>query len=59
MSKYIITPECYYCGQRYQVDPKDSLPIMVGFELDDGKVINACRHCLIKLGEEKNENSES
>ena len=44
-----LTPKCRCCGNRFAPSPNDKEPIMVGFELEDGTVINLCRYCLKRL----------
>ena len=49
------TPKCDKCGKRMPILPTDMTPAMVGFELEDGKVINLCRKCIMELGKAKQE----
>lgn len=58
MSEIMLTPKCMCCGERYPISPNDRLPAMVGFELEDGNVINLCRDCLMDLGKEKAQGRE-
>lgn len=58
MGKTEMTPECMRCRKRLPISPNDRLPAMVGFELEDGKVINLCRDCLMKLGKAKEQGTE-
>ena len=53
MGKIELTPKCKRCGHRLAISPNDRLPAMVGFELEDGTVINLCRDCLMDLGKAK------
>lgn len=48
-----ILPKCEKCGSRPFSMTSDGLPAMVGFELEDGTVINLCKHCLMDLGRAK------
>lgn len=45
-----MTPKCDNCGNKEFIREDDELPAMLGFQTKDGKVINVCRNCLIKLG---------
>ena len=53
MAKVEMTPECMRCGQSFPICDNDRLPAMVGFELEDGTVINLCRYCIMDLGKAK------
>lgn len=46
MFKIQVTPKCTICGLVYPLYPGDDLPSMVGFETQDGNIINVCRACL-------------
>ena len=48
-----LTPECSRCGKRLPILVTDKLPAMVGFEMEDGSVINLCRNCIMDLGRAK------
>lgn len=54
-----ITPKCKGCGKRYPIIAGDDLPAMLGFVTRDGRRINVCKHCIMKMGrsteEEKKE----
>lgn len=45
-----FTPKCTHCGKRYPVGNTHGIPNMVGFELENGRTINICQECLMKLG---------
>ena len=37
------TPKCDKCGKRYFINhPTDGVPVMVGFQLEDGSILNYC-----------------
>ena len=50
MNKKMYTPPCDACGQKKVICPFSDIPAMVGFQMEDGKVINLCSDCLKKLG---------
>ena len=58
MAKIELTPKCTRCRQRFPMSGNDRLPAMVGFELEDGTVINLCRDCIMLLGRAKQEGWE-
>ena len=45
-----VTPKCKKCGKRYPIIMGDDIPAMVGFQMEDGKVYNICKRCLMELG---------
>ena len=49
----MLTPKCAKCKQQKPIIPDSIIPAMVGFEMEDGKIINICSDCLAKLGEMK------
>ena len=54
--RMMLTPKCDLCGERIVVpeEPQtvaDLFPAMIGFEFEDGTMINVCRDCMDKLGE--------
>lgn len=49
--KFRCTPECDRCGVRKELSYKDEIPPMVGFEFQDGKMLNLCCDCISFLGE--------
>ena len=48
--KMSMTPPCTKCGKRWKLGNTNGMPNMVGFGLDDGRVINICQECMIELG---------
>ena len=52
----IQSHQCDKCGRTF-VDGShgDGIPNGVGFMLDDGRLINLCANCIIKLGKLKEE----
>lgn len=44
---------CSKCNKIIIAGNTNGLPNGVGFELEDGKVINLCQACIIKLGKLK------
>ena len=42
---------CTKCGKSFTLGNVGGLPNGVGFQLEDGTLINICRECLIKVGE--------
>ena len=50
-----MTPKCDRCHHRLIMTPADKFPAMVGFQLEDGNVINLCRNCIEDLGRAKQE----
>lgn len=55
MAQIRKTPKCKICGKRYPLDyptPED-VPVMVGFLLNDGSVLNYCFKCLEHMGRER------
>lgn len=46
----MMTPKCNDCGKRYPIGNTNGMPNMVGFQLEDGQVLNLCYKCLIKMG---------
>ena len=50
--KIALTPKCMDCGERVPIgNDKDGIPNMVGFQMEDGKVINICSKCISKVGQ--------
>ena len=54
------TPKCDSCGRRYPLGlGLKGLPTMLGFVQKDGRTINVCQNCIMKVGtmnqEEKDE----
>lgn len=52
-----MTIICDECGKKTHPGETNGLPNIIGFELQDGKIINICQECLIKMGE-KSEQKE-
>lgn len=51
---------CEYCGKElseFTIRP-DGLPSWLGFLTDDGRIVNVCTECLIKIGKEKEKENE-
>lgn len=46
-----LTPPCSKCGKSKIIDMNAALPAMVGFQMEDGSIINLCSDCLMKLGQ--------
>lgn len=45
--------KCVECGKEFEPGNRpDGLPNGIGFELEDGTILNYCADCLIKLGEQ-------
>ena len=42
---------CTNCKKRKLINPFASLPSMLGFQLDDGRMIYLCTECICKVGE--------
>ena len=42
---------CTKCGKSFTPGNVGGLPNGVGFQLDNGTLINICRECLIEVGE--------
>jgi len=52
--------KCKKCGKEFEVGNRpDGLPNGVGFEMEDGSIINICTECIIKNGEEGYENENN
>ena len=51
------TPRCCHCGKRYPLDLAQNMdfPIMLGFQLEDGTVLNYCYKCISYVGKKKTE----
>ena len=43
-------PPCSKCGKRIKFGNTNGLPNGVGFELEDGRMVNLCQECITKLG---------
>lgn len=48
--KLKTTPPCDKCGKRVILRRKAQHPAMVGFEMEDGKMLHLCHECLCRLG---------
>lgn len=55
------TPACSKCGKRYLLNhpTPDNVPVMVGFELEDGTVLNYCYRCIVEQTDIYNQISEN
>lgn len=42
--------KCDICGKRIYTSERrlDGLPVAVGFELEDGRIINVCTECVME-----------
>ena len=49
---------CDECGKEIKPGNTNGMPNGVGFQLQDGKIINMCQDCLIALGMKANEKKE-
>lgn len=51
---------CEYCGKELSefTIRTDGLPSWLGFLTDDGRIVNVCTNCLIKIGKEKEKENE-
>lgn len=43
---------CDECGKKIKPGNTDGMPNGVGFQLENGKIINICQACIIKAGKE-------
>lgn len=47
---------CDSCGKKFKPgNNPEGLPNGIGFEMQDGKIINYCRNCIIEFGGLKND----
>lgn len=51
--------KCNHCNNEFEAGTTDGLPNGVGFQLEDGKVINLCQKCIQELGSFKTEEEVS
>lgn len=47
----MLTPKCKFCGKRYPIFMEAEEPAMLGFVQKDGKTINVCKFCIMKVGQ--------
>lgn len=51
------TPKCVHCGKSYPMTLCNVLdhPVMIGFQTEDGKVLNYCYKCISYVGKKREE----